>query len=129
MKHGWIFAVILVTGCASSVTGPAPMFYNGNYYLAGDPACVAYRGHQSLRKIMCFDAGNQATGIRDPMSDQQLVMHQQAAQVANQPIYVPQMAPMTPPPVMTIPQVTPLQGAGGNRMKCISAGIYVNCRY
>ena len=73
MKHALIalFALI-VSGCASTAM---PNFYNGNYYMAGDPSCVQMRALSSTR-IMCVDKKGSDSGYRDAMTYEQMQMYQ-----------------------------------------------------
>ena len=79
MKHALIalFALI-ISGCASTAM---PNFYNGNYYMAGDPSCVQMKALSSTR-IMCADKKGADTGYRDAMTYDQLLMYR--IQVAQQ---------------------------------------------
>lgn len=130
MKRSWVLLAILLTGCTSTNNGPSPQFVNGSYYWAGDAECVQFQPHKSLQKIKCYNAEKQPTGIRNPVSDQQLRLYQEAQRPRStyqpsdnshivQPINYPQMAPM---------QVTPITPPGGNQVRCLSTGFYTNCR-
>jgi hypothetical protein len=132
------FLCISLTGCASD---PAPNFFNGGYYMAGDPSCVrmsvVWQG-----RIMCHNSDGVATGYRDEMTPQQIQMYQyqqysnqmqmqqlnqsmqqtgQSFQQAGQQFQ--QYQQYTPP------AVTPIAPPGGNQVRCISTDIYTNCRY
>lgn len=63
--------VLIISGCASS---PAPNFFNGNYYMAGDSNCVQMRQLSSTR-IMCIDKNGQSTGYREAMTSEQMQMY------------------------------------------------------
>ena len=52
-----------------------PNYYNGNYYMAGDPGCVRMRALSSTR-IMCVDKNGVDTGYRDAMTHEQMQMYQ-----------------------------------------------------
>lgn len=74
LKRSWALSGMLwVAGCATS---PAPNFYNGAYYMAGDASCVHLQAISPTR-VMCQNAKGQQTGYRDAMTDQQLMMYQQ----------------------------------------------------
>ena len=129
------FLCLSLSGCASD---PAPNYFNGGYYMAGDPSCVrmsvVWQG-----RIMCHNSDGVATGYRDEMSPQQIQMYQyqqynnqaqmqqlnQSIQQAGQSFQQTgqQYQPYTPP------AVTPITPPGGNQIRCISTDIYTNCRY
>ena len=71
-----LLGLMFLSACASE---PAPNFYNGRYYMAGDDTCVMLSALSDTR-IMCYDKDGQEMGYRDAMTDQQLTMwnHQQA---------------------------------------------------
>ncbi|WP_202359564.1 hypothetical protein [Mesorhizobium sp. 113-3-3] len=136
MRRSWaLLSMILFTGCATS---PAPNFYNGAYYMAGDESCVRVQSISPTR-VMCLNAKAQQTGYRDAMTDQQLMMYQQM-RMQEQMIAQQQAATLAANnqamaaatamryPQMGIPQVTPIARPGGNQVRCISTGIYTNCR-
>lgn len=133
-------SLAILAGCASNNTA-APNFIGGHYYLAGDPPCVKGKV-VAERKIACADSESKVTGYRDAMTDQQLAMYQMAVsqqQMADQQAMAnmqaqnaawnQQMATRPQYPTMATPQVTPIQQPGGNQVRCISRGIYTNCRY
>lgn len=135
-----VASALLLTGCATTAM---PNFFNGNYFMAGDPSCVQMRALSSTR-IMCVDKNGNEMGYRDAMTPDQLQMYQMQQaynqqqmqilsqqlqqtnlqlQQTNQQIYqqgqqyqymTPQVAPITPP--------------GGYRTDCIVNGNFVNCR-
>lgn len=70
--------MLLISGCASN---PAPNYFNGNYYMAGDSNCTQMRPLSSTR-VMCIDTNGQNTGYRDAMTYEQMQMYQ--VQVLNQ---------------------------------------------
>ncbi|PYE38829.1 hypothetical protein DFI02_1358 [Rhizobium sp. PP-F2F-G20b] len=123
----------LVSGCTATA---APNFVNGNYYMAGDANCARYVTGQR-GQIACFNSKGQPTGSRFAMTNQQIQMYQfQVAQnqmaeqqaIANMQAQNAQMT-YTPMPTYTAPQVMPLSRPGGNQIRCLSVGIYANCRY
>lgn len=65
------FGLLLIAGCTSN---PAPNFFNGNYYMAGDPNCVQMRQLSNTR-IMCLNDNGQSTGYRDALSYEQMQMY------------------------------------------------------
>lgn len=67
-----LFSALMIAGCASTAM---PNFYNGNYYMAGDPSCVRMRPLSSNR-IMCVDKSGADTGYRDAMTYQEMQMYQ-----------------------------------------------------
>lgn len=104
--------------------------------MGGDSDCVRYDVVTPTR-ILCSNAKRQPTGYRDALTPQQITAYQQMsvamaaqqqAQQAQQPAYIPQ--PMQAPnyPTMATPQVSPIEPPGGNQVRCISTGIYTNCR-
>lgn len=77
MKNAYIFlGLMFLSGCASE---PAPNFYNGRYYMAGDDSCVLVSALSDTR-VMCHDKDGNEMGYRDAMTTEQLTMwnHQQA---------------------------------------------------
>ncbi len=62
---------IACTGCASR---PAPNFANGGYYMAGDDDCKLWRASDK-GSINCYTKDDKFTGIRYPMTNQQLEMY------------------------------------------------------
>jgi hypothetical protein len=126
-----VLAAVLV-GCTS---GPAPNFYNGRYYMAGDPTCKNLRGISQTR-IMCSDAQGKDTGWRDAMTDQQIQMfqfqqmqQQQSSADLDRMIAANNQAMSARQiPQYSAPNVMPLSRPGGDQVRCISAGIYMNCR-
>lgn len=128
--------LVLLAGCT---TGPAPNFINGSYYLAGDKSCKRYNV-VSNGVIDCLDSKGQSTGYRQAMNAEQMQMY--AAQQAYQSQQInaltqqvqqtgetfrqagqaiQQTQPYTPPAVTNPSQPS-------TTVKCIQAGIYVNCR-
>ncbi len=77
-------SALIISGCASTAM---PNFYNGNYYMAGDPSCVRMRPLSSTR-IMCVDKSGANTGYRDAMTSQQMQMYQ--IQMAQQQVQMQQ---------------------------------------
>lgn len=73
-----VASTLAVSGC---VGGPAPNFYNGRYYLAGDRSCRTMQAVSESR-IHCRDKNGNLTGYRDALTDQQLQMWR--FQAANQ---------------------------------------------
>lgn len=65
-----------------------PNFYNGNYYMAGDPGCERMRPLSSTR-IMCVDKKGNDSGYRDAMTPQQMQMYQ--LQMAQQQVQMQQL--------------------------------------
>ncbi|MBB3880380.1 hypothetical protein [Sphingomonas pseudosanguinis] len=132
--------LLLPLATVSCSTGPAPNFFNGNYYMAGDANCKSVDAFTDTR-VRCYDSKHNFTGYRDAMNVAQMQMFQaqqayQSQQVnaltqqvqqtgetfrqAGQAIQQ-QGQSYTPPPVMNPSQPS-------NTVKCIKAGIYVNCR-
>jgi len=86
MKHVLIaLSALVISGCASTAM---PNFYNGNYYMAGDPSCVRIRPLSNTR-IMCVDKSGADTGYRDAMTYQQMQMYQ--IQMAQQQVQMQQL--------------------------------------
>jgi hypothetical protein len=122
----------VMSGCASD---PAPNYFNGRYYMAGDPNC-AHMSVLSSSRITCYSKDGQATGYRDAMTPDEVQMYQynlvqqnlqmqqmnQSLQQQNLQIYQ-QSQQYTPP------AVAPIAPPGGNQVRCISTDIYTNCRY
>ena len=137
MKHSWFPLVIVLSACVSS---PAPNFYNGRYYMAGDDNCVMMRA-LSPDRIMCINSKKQESGYRDALTDQQLYMYQQTVmqqQAANQQVYAnlaAQSAARSAARHQALvnlalqPQAPLLTPPGGNQVRCISTGVYTNCQY
>lgn len=139
--------VPLLAACSAPTRYAAPFFYNGSYYMAGDDVCRNILEVQQGR-VVCRDANGQATGYRDAMTDQQLQMYQHNQQIAmmqaqaeqqfvaqmaqQNAMYAASMQPYQNPQTYlssyAAPQVMPIQ-YGGNRISCISASLYTNCRY
>lgn len=127
--------IALMSGCASD---PAPNYFNGGYYMAGDASCARMTAFGPSR-ILCRDSSGSVTGYRDAMTPQQIQMWQynqaqqsyqmqqlnQSMQQTNQSIQ--QSTPQYQP--YTAPAVTPITQPGGNQVRCISTDIYTNCRY
>lgn len=133
---GVLTTMLLLASCAS---GPTPNFFNGNYYMAGDSDC-RYMDTFSPTQVRCYDSKRNFTGYRYAMNLEQMQMyqsqqayqHQQmqaltqnvqqlgnSAQQATQAIQ--QSQPYKAPDVMNPAQPS-------DTVKCIKAGIYVNCR-
>ncbi|HEX8595921.1 MAG TPA: hypothetical protein VF682_21980 [Pseudomonas sp.] len=140
MLRASVLAVVFVVigGCASEA---APNYYNGGYYMAGDPSCVQMSPLTASR-IKCYDSDGVVTGYREAMSSQDIQMYQygqaqqtqqmqqlnQSMQQTNQSIQQnTQMYPQYQQ--YTAPAVTPITPPGGNQVRCISTDIYTNCRY
>ena len=73
-----LFSIVALGGCTTTA---APNLYAGQYYLAGDAACVSVTPISSTR-VMCADKKGNQTGYRDAMTAQDLQMWQY--QAANQ---------------------------------------------
>ena len=73
-----LLSLMLLTGCASA---PAPNFFNGQYYMAGDASCESVRALSDTR-VMCIDKDGKDTGYRDAITAEQITMwgQQQALQ-------------------------------------------------
>ncbi|WP_143533932.1 hypothetical protein [Rhizobium sullae] len=131
MKYQLIMVMALLSGCATSAS---PTFDRGNYFMTGDASCVTYQAHVSRTHIVCRNAQGQPTERREAMTPQQMQMYayqQQAAQAQQQQqaaAYSYQPMPMVQYPQMVTPQVAPLTLGSGNQVRCISTGIYTNCR-
>ncbi|MFC6486929.1 hypothetical protein [Nitratireductor sp. GCM10026969] len=122
-------AAVNLSGCATSAS---PVFIDGSYYMMGDADCARYRLHNTDKHIMCLNSKEQATGYRTAMTDQQLYMYQQnqmQQQLAAQQLATRQPMQVIQYPTMQTPQVTPITPPGGGQVRCISTGIYTNCRY
>lgn len=130
------FACVSLSACSS---GPAPNFVNGNYYMAGDSNCK-YTDSFTPTRVRCYDSKRNFTGYRDAMNVEQMQMYQaqrayQSQQVNELTQSVQQLGntaqqvsqgiqntqPYKAPEVMNPAQPS-------NTVKCIRAGIYVNCR-
>ncbi|SNR64283.1 hypothetical protein SAMN05192560_0323 [Methylobacillus rhizosphaerae] len=73
MKFIFIAAiVVIISGCTSVAS---PHFFNGNYYMAGDPSCVRLKAVSSERAI-CVDKEGNHTGSRYAMTDEQMRTYQ-----------------------------------------------------
>lgn len=132
-------AVLTLVGCA---TQAAPNLIDGQYYMAGDSNCARYN-RLSTSRINCADKNGNSTGYRDAMSDQELYMYQmnvareqaQIAAMSNQ--LQAQNAAMAANTASTLrsissmptPQPASIYQPGGYQVRCITAGIYTNCRY
>lgn len=72
--------VLSFSGCTRTAK---PNLVAGRYYMAGDNNCVRYR-NGSASQITCINDKGQETGIRYPMSDQEISMYQHNQQMAQQ---------------------------------------------
>lgn len=139
MRGSWLIllAGLVVSGCAST-SGPYPNYIAGNYYMVGDSNCVKYKVHDSGKHIACGDTKDTLTGLRYPMTAQQMQMYQMAAQAQAQQraAAAAEMAaysyePQSIQPVQYQPmnlQLAPLGRPGGSQVRCLSTGFYTNCR-
>lgn len=131
--------LVVTAGCASQAA--TPNFVNGRYFMGGDDSCKHYRMLSSDR-IMCVDSAGRDTGYRDAMTDQQLMMWQQnrayeqmqmqqlnqQMQQASQSFQQQQYQNLQQSQQWSAPAVPSYQ-QNNNTVRCISAGIYTNCRY
>jgi len=131
---GFVFTAL--SGCASD---PSPNYFNGGYYMAGDPSCVRMSAFGKGR-IMCYNSSGAATGYRDEMTQQNLQMYQyqqinqqaqmqQFGQQLQQTGQSFQQSAQQTYQQYTPPAVTPITPPGGNQIRCIGTDIYTNCRY
>ncbi|WP_296261650.1 MULTISPECIES: hypothetical protein [unclassified Pseudomonas] len=128
----------LMSGCASD---PAPNYFNGNYYMAGDSDCARFSA-LTRTSIMCYNSDGEAKEYRDAMTPQQIQMWQynqaqqnyqmqqlnQSMQQTNQSLLQQNQQYQQYQPY-TAPAVTPIAPPSGNQVRCISTDIYTNCRY
>lgn len=128
-----------LSGCASD---PAPNYFNGGYYMAGDPSCVRMSAFGKGR-IMCYNSSGAATGYRDEMTPEHMQMYQyqqinqqaqmqqfgQQIQQTGQSFQQSAQQTYQQSQQYVAPQVTPIAPPGGNQVNCINAGIHTNCRY
>lgn len=125
MKYQLIMVAALLSGCATSE--PFPALVGNNYYMGGDANCVRY-DQVSPTRIRCTNAKREMTGYRDAMTPQQVQAY--AAMNQYQPprySHQPQVIQPVVYPVMQTPRVANLT-PGSNQVRCISTGIYTNCR-
>ncbi len=136
------FGLLLLTApLAACASGPAPNFFNGNYYLAGDADCKRMTAETSTT-VMCYNSKGEETAWRVAMSPEELQAYQiQAAHRSQQVNELTQQLQQTGQAFQQIGQniqrqsstytapvvVTPAP-PGGTKIKCIKAGIYINCR-
>ena len=80
MKKVTSFKILLVTvgifvlsGCAHRA--PVPHNVNGRYFMAGDPACAAFKRTRNPGMILCLDEKGRVTGKRRAMTTQELMMY------------------------------------------------------
>lgn len=72
--------VITLAGCAS---GPAPNYWQGKYYMAGDPECARHYGTDEYDRMICADKNGVRTGVlRSPISEMQAQAFYQQQQAA-----------------------------------------------
>lgn len=140
-KISALLALLALCGCSQTA---APLFFNGQYYMAGDPSCRYIRPVSNTR-VMCNDGKDgrgRNTGWRDAMTLQQIQMYQM--QVMQNQMYEQQMAQsiaannaamaastqatLANASVYQPPVVTPISRPGGDQIRCIGVGIYANCR-
>ncbi|MFM0095726.1 hypothetical protein PQQ87_08940 [Paraburkholderia nemoris] len=132
-------SAVLIAGCAMQA---APNYIGGNYFMAGDKNCTKYVMLSSTR-IMCRNDDGDDMGYRDAMTvqDMQAYGYQQQVQAQQVQSLNAQLQQMNSQQAAqnaqtlnsvrqyTPPQVTPIQQQGSGDVRCISTGIYTNCRY
>lgn len=66
-----VICVFVLAGCARSA---APKFFNGDYYLVGDSACVKFFSN-SPGRVICFDKKGNNNGYRYAMTYEQVQIY------------------------------------------------------
>lgn len=70
--------VVVVSGCAAN---PAPNYWEGKYYMAGDPECARHYGTDVYDRMICADKDGNKTGVlRSPISEMQAQAYYQQKQ-------------------------------------------------
>lgn len=111
---------------------------NGNAFLLGDDSCARYKA-VSPEALQCFTAEGRPSGMRRAMTQQEVQVYYlerqlRAQQMAELNASMQQLAASSAQlsqvryPTYTAPTVTPIAPPGGNRVSCITAGIYTSCR-
>lgn len=129
-------ATVLMVGCASS---PKPQFTNGNWFLVGDKNCISY--YSSGPQIGCYSSSG-FSEYRSPMtqSDKKMYESMAAQNSADTAALVRQMEStsrqMNQNSQQLLQQSNQYQAPAvnnfqqpSNNIRCISAGVYTNCRY
>lgn len=139
MKRKWLllFGALFLAGCETTAS---PQFVAGHYYMTGDSACKKFVWRDGVPAIGCFNEKGQKTGLRRPMTDQQLYVYQ-----SNQAIAAQQNAAMSAQIAANNAAlnaqtaaaynrssnnfgVQPIAPPGGYQVRCLSNGFYTNCR-
>jgi hypothetical protein len=70
LKQALVIATILIlTGCSTS---PAPNYWQGKYYMAGDSKCANHYGTDAYDRMICADKNGKRTGeLRNPIPEWQ----------------------------------------------------------
>ena len=132
-------ACLMLLGCAS---GPSPHYIGGNYYMVGDDRCALYRARNSGGSIGCYTSKEEFTESRYPMSQSDMQMYQSiAARNAADSAALMSQIEATSRQMNQQSQQLLQQSQGyqapavnsyqqpNNTVRCITAGIYTNCRY
>ena len=127
---------IFLSGCTSA---SAANYINGNYFMSGDVACKKYKPVSSTR-IMCANSKGNITGYRDAMTSSQLQMYlsertyqkEQVNELTKQLQETSDSFSRTTQAIQQTPTYTAPQATDPRQpdksIKCLKAGIYVNCR-
>jgi len=133
-----VFLTILLTGC-STREAEIKYFSNGNLYAVGDPNCANTRFAMG-DEIQCMTSDYTPTETRKPIPPEQALaivrMKREAQEIearqlaqfnASMPVF---NGTITAPQYNYIaPAVMPIVSPASNQIRCITAGIYTNCRY
>ena len=130
-------AALLMVGCAS---GPTPQYVNGGYYMGGDSQCARWRS-AGTGAINCYTSDDKFTSTRYPMNRNDMAMYQsmKAQESANTDAWLAQMNAQSAQMNQTAQQalrstqnyqapVVNNFGQPSSTVRCITAGIYTNCR-
>ncbi|HWL82834.1 MAG TPA: hypothetical protein VNR89_17940 [Roseomonas sp.] len=130
--------VLMAFGLAGCAKSADINFVNGRAFMMGDDSCARYR-LVSPDVVQCFTSDDRPVELRRALNQQEMqfvLMRQQLQaqqmQSLNQSIQqVGTSFGQVPQPQYnyTAPQVMPIAPPGGSQVRCITAGIYTNCRY
>ncbi|SAL79897.1 hypothetical protein AWB71_06000 [Caballeronia peredens] len=137
---------LALTGCATKAT---PQQFGGKYYLMGDAACKQAR-QLTDTTIMCMRSNGEDTSYRIALTTQEVWMYERGP---TKPEYSSSSIQMSDLQALSnqlqgmsasfnaqaqntlrqssqyvAPQVAPIQQPNSGDIRCIQAGIYVNCR-
>ena len=127
-----------LSACAS-VAQPNEAF--GYYFMSGDDSCKRMTLYLETR-VRCYDSAGRFTQFRDALSNEQMARYSanrreqalQMQQLTNQlestgASWQRATQSIQNAPVYTPPAVQPIYQPGQGQVRCITAGIYTNCRY